>query len=111
MGVFVMRMVYFSAFGPYRFPGLLVVLKYAGNRRNLFVHPISRCIGIITQYSKSRDGKRRYTVFDKMTSDYLFYYVVVLRLILRSQQSTDFDDMSRHHLIGSLLFFYIVQYI
>ncbi|CCC69000.1 hypothetical protein NCAS_0C00100, partial [Naumovozyma castellii] len=94
MGVCVMWMIYFSATGPYRFPDMLI-LKYAGNQRNLFVDPESRCLDIITEYSKNREGNPMCKTLDKVTSDHLFYYIIVARNMLKHAVGTEYADMKR----------------
>ncbi|CCD26579.1 DEAD/DEAH box helicase NDAI_0I00100 [Naumovozyma dairenensis CBS 421] len=94
MGVCVMWMVYFSATGPYRFPDMLI-LKYAGNNRNLFIDPNSRCFDVITSYSKTRRANLMCKSLDKKTSDYLFHYIFVVRAILKHALSHDYDGMKR----------------
>jgi len=94
MGVCVMWMIYFSATGPYRFPDMLI-LKYAGNQRNVFVDSESRCMEVITEYSKTRQANPMCKTLDKVTSDYLFYLILVVRTILKNALTGQYDRMRR----------------
>ncbi|CCD24825.1 DEAD/DEAH box helicase family protein NDAI_0D05120, partial [Naumovozyma dairenensis CBS 421] len=94
MGVCVMWMIYFSATGPYRFPDM-VILKYAGNNRNLFIDPETRCLEIITSYSKTRREEYLCKTLDKQTSDYLFYYIFVARAVLKHSMGENYDGMNK----------------
>ncbi|XP_003668329.2 uncharacterized protein NDAI_0B00520, partial [Naumovozyma dairenensis CBS 421] len=94
MGVCLMWMIYFSSTGPYRFPDM-VILKYAGNNRNLFIDAESRCFDIITSYSKTRTANYLCKSLDKKTSDYLFYYIFVARAVLKHALGKDYCNMSR----------------
>ncbi|CCD23183.1 uncharacterized protein NDAI_0B01490 [Naumovozyma dairenensis CBS 421] len=91
MGVCAMWMVYFFATSPYRFPDVLI-LKYAGNNRNLFIDPNSRCF---ISYLKTRCANLMCKSLDKKTSDYLFHYIFVVRAILKHSLGQDYDGMKR----------------
>lgn len=69
--VLIMWMVYFTCGAPYRYPELVVV-KFAGSDRNVFVDEKTRCIQLLTTYSKVRGYKKIIKLLSKKTSNYLF---------------------------------------
>ncbi|CAI4723510.1 AKH_1a_G0042850.mRNA.1.CDS.1 [Saccharomyces cerevisiae] len=94
MSVCIMWMIYFSGGGPYRFPDILI-LKYSGNQKNIFVDPVTRCIEILTDYSKNRQVNPTIKTLDKVTSNYLFYFIIAMKTLLRAQLGFNYDKVSR----------------
>lgn len=78
MGELLMWMVYFGAGFPFRFPELQL-LSYAGPQRNVYVDEESRRIQLFCDYNKNCSSQPYLKTLDRITSDYLFYYVIVLR--------------------------------
>ncbi|SMN21365.1 similar to Saccharomyces cerevisiae YRF1 Y' element ATP-dependent helicase protein (partial), partial [Maudiozyma saulgeensis] len=86
--------------GPARFPELLV-LKYAGNDRNIFVDPVTRTIEIHFKYAKSRSFPHLIRCLDRLTSAYLLHFILIERFMMRECLTMDYKGASRD-LFGDL---------
>ncbi|QLQ79354.1 hypothetical protein HG537_0B07020 [Torulaspora globosa] len=73
-----MRMVLFGAGHPYRFPELQQ-LAYSVPHRNVFVDDKSRRLQLYCTYNKNKSSGGILKTMDGVTSDHLFYFIVVLR--------------------------------
>lgn len=71
-------MVYFGGGFPFRFPELKL-LAYAGPQRNVYVHDESRRLQLFCDYNKNGSSQPHLRTLDRTTSDYLFFFVIVLR--------------------------------
>ncbi|CAD6626823.1 XXYS1_4_G0038250.mRNA.1.CDS.1, partial [Saccharomyces cerevisiae] len=63
---------------PYRYPELQL-LAFAGPQRNVYVDDTTRRIQLYTDYNKNGSSEPRLKTLDGLTSDYVFYFVTVLR--------------------------------
>ena len=73
-----MWMVHFAVGYPYRYPELQL-LAFAGPQRNVYVDDTTRRIQLYTDYNKNGSSEPRLKTLDGLTSDYVFYFVTVLR--------------------------------
>ena len=73
-----MWMVHFAVGYPYRYPELQL-LAFAGPRRNVYVDDKTRRIQLYTDQNKNGSSEPRLKTLDGLTSDYVFYFVTVLR--------------------------------
>ena len=73
-----MWMIHFAVGYPYRYPELQL-LAFAGPQRNVYVDDTTRRIQLYTDYNKSGSSEPRLKTLDGLTSDYVFYFVTVLR--------------------------------
>ncbi|GFP73264.1 Y' element ATP-dependent helicase protein 1 copy 8 [Saccharomyces cerevisiae] len=71
-------MIHFAVGYPYRYPELQL-LAFAGPRRNVYVDDKTRRIQLYTDQNKNGSSEPRLKTLDGLTSDYLFYFVTVLR--------------------------------
>ncbi|QLQ79359.1 hypothetical protein HG537_0B07130 [Torulaspora globosa] len=71
-------MVYFGVGHPYRFPELRQ-LAFAGYQRNVFVDDKTRRLQLYSNYNKNKSSNIVLKTMDGVTSDYLFYFIVVLK--------------------------------
>ena len=94
IGRCIMWMFFLASGGSYRFPELLI-LKYGGNDRNIFIDSQSRRLDIITGYSKSRAFKLLLKQLDETISAYVFHYIMVERVMLRLALTEEFAGMHR----------------
>ncbi|GMM57913.1 Y' element ATP-dependent helicase protein 1 copy 4 [Maudiozyma humilis] len=94
IGRCIMWMIFLASGESYRFPELLI-LKYGGNDRNIFIDSQSRRLDIITGYSKSRAFNLLLKQLDETTSAYVFHYIMVERVMLRLALTEEFAGMHR----------------
>ena len=94
MGVCIMWLMYFDLSGPARFPELLV-LKYAGNDRNVFIDSTRRHIEIHFKYSKSHAFPSIVRSLDVFSSGYLLHFIVVERMMMREALGLEYNTASR----------------
>ncbi|KZV11665.1 hypothetical protein WN66_07030 [Saccharomyces cerevisiae] len=73
-----MWMIHFAVGYPYRYPELQL-LAFAGPQRNVYVDDTTRRIQLYTDYNKNGSSEPRLKTLDGLTSDYVFYFVTVLR--------------------------------
>lgn len=88
-----MAMVYIASCGPYRFPEIRV-LRVSGPQKNIFVDDKLRRIQLLTNYTKNGNNKPLAKELDKNTSDYLFYFLTVIKTIQISLLE-DYDQVSQ----------------
>ncbi|KZV10966.1 hypothetical protein WN66_07031 [Saccharomyces cerevisiae] len=73
-----MWMIHFAVGYPYRYPELQL-LAFAGPQRNVYVDDTTRRIQLYTDYNKNGSSEPRLKTLDGLSSDYVFYFVTVLR--------------------------------
>ncbi|SCU80252.1 LAFA_0B08394g1_1 [Lachancea sp. 'fantastica'] len=92
--VLLMWMIYLTCGSPYRYPELLL-LKFAGSNRNIFVDQQTRCILLWTGYPKLRGSRLDMKMLSKNTSNYVFFYIMVLRPIQVQLAGKEYDKFRR----------------
>ncbi|QLQ80007.1 hypothetical protein HG537_0C06560 [Torulaspora globosa] len=73
-----MWMVHFGVGYPHRFPELQQI-AYSRQHRNVFVDDKTHRLQLYCTYSKNKSSLGILKTMDGVTSDYLFYFIVVLR--------------------------------
>ncbi|CCK69125.1 uncharacterized protein KNAG_0B07010 [Huiozyma naganishii CBS 8797] len=87
-------MIFIGTGLPYLFPEI-VRLKFSGSDRNIYIDPTTRGLEIRTTSSMAQTNRRSTKLLDTTTSNYLFFYIMIIVSLRNDVVGSEFAGMSR----------------